>query len=122
MLAHALALLCVLSAVTFTAFANPLRWVSVALVSGTAFIIGALWLEPHPAVVGVIVVVAVGSLLRWPRLEVPAVAVSGLMAGLWSALLSSQGLPIVAAWILASIAVYRGHRRLTQEAEAHASG
>ncbi len=101
MLVHALGLLCALAAATFAAAPIGAHQGRIwpAVVAG--FIGAAVWLRPEPASVGLLVAVVAGVQLIWPRRGWPLMA-SGLVAGLWASLLSSQGFPTLAAWIVAA--------------------
>lgn len=103
MLGYVVALLCVLSAAAFAAGYGAARHrVAIAIATAVLFVAGGLWLEPTPTRVGVIVILAAGVLLKWPRLGGLATGVAGLMAGLWGSILTTQGLPVVPAWLLAA--------------------
>ena len=103
MLVHALALLCALAAATFSAVPGRNRHVVPAVLAAAAgFVGGALWLQPAPSWVGLLIVLTAGVLLRWPRFGGLAIVVGGLTAGLWGSILTSQGLPVALAWILAA--------------------
>ena len=96
---YALALLCPFVATTFAAVVQGKWSVSSRLIVVCSFPLGALWLRPEPAWVGVLVAVAAGLQLAWPQLPWLAVAVGGLTAGLWGGILTSQGLVMPLAWM-----------------------
>lgn len=101
MLLHALGLLCALAAATFAAVpigSYPGRiWPAAA----AGFVGASVWLRPEPTLVGLLIAVVAGVQLVWPKRGWLLIA-SGLVAGLWASLLSSQGLPTLPAWILAA--------------------
>lgn len=101
MLIHALGLLCALAAATFAAVpvgSHPGRvWPAAA----AGFIGASVWLRPEPTSVGLLIAVVAGVQLVWPKRGWLLIA-SGPVAGLWASLLSSQGLPTLAAWALAA--------------------
>ena len=88
---YALALLCPFAAKTFAAVVQGKWSVSSRLIVVCSFPLGALWLRPEPAWVGVLVAVAAGLQLAWPQLPWLAVAVGGLTAGLWGGILTRSG-------------------------------
>ena len=101
MLIHGLGLLCALAAATFAA--TPIGahrgriWPAVA----AGFVGAAVWLQPDPTSVGLLVAVVAGVQLVRPRRGWLLIA-SGLVAGLWASLLGSQGFPTIAAWLVAA--------------------
>ena len=101
MLIHALGLLCALAAVTFAAVPIGSYPVRVWLAAAVGFVGAAVWLRPEPTSIGLLIVVVAGVQLVWPRRGWVLMA-SGLAAGLWASLLGSQGLPTLAAWVLAA--------------------
>ena len=101
MLIHALGLLCALAAATFAAVpigSHPGRvWPAAA----AGFVGAFVRLRPEPTSIGLLIAVVAGVQLVWPKRGWLLIA-SGLVAGLWASLLSSQGFPTLAAWILAA--------------------
>lgn len=101
MLIHALGLLCALAAATFASVpigSDPGRvWFAAA----AGFVGASVWLRPEPTSVGLLIAVIAGVQLVWPKHGWLMVAASGLVAGLWASLLSTQGLPGPPAWLLA---------------------
>lgn len=101
MLIHALGLLCALAATTFAVVpigSHPGRvWPAAA----AGFVGASMWLRPEPTSIGLLIAVAAGTQLVWPKRGWLLVG-SGLVAGLWTSLLRSQGLPTLAAWTLAA--------------------
>ena len=99
MLLHALGLLAALGAATFATSATG-RWSRWALPVG--FVVAARWLQPDPVWTGGCVALAAAARLANPRLGPLTAVTAGILAGLWSSVLRSQGLPLVPALGLAA--------------------
>lgn len=104
---HALWMLCALGAVVFAAAAA--RHVREQAFMAGGFAAGALLAAPErlpdPAVVGTLAAGAAAVYLFRPRDAMLAAAVGGALAGMWTALLEVQGLPLTVALVVAGVAL-----------------
>ena len=80
---------------------------STATAAGTAFLIGAWWVQQPFAPAPRAIALAAGSMALWQVLRAPrrpyAAIVAGLLAGFWTAVLNQQGLPPAVAIALAAV-------------------
>lgn len=104
---HALWMLCALGAVVFAAAAA--RNVRERAFMSGGFAVGALLAAPErlpdPAGVGTLAAAAAAVYLFRPRYAMLAAAFGGALAGMWTALLEVQGLPLLIALVVAGVAL-----------------
>jgi hypothetical protein len=113
----ALWFVCGLGAVVLAAVAPHSR--TQAVVGMAGFAIGAWWARqpfaPTTAGVAIVAALVAGMELVRPQRQPLAIALAGLLAGTWSAVMQRQGLPVVAAIAVAAalpaMSVYLRTRR-----------
>lgn len=101
--AQALQLLCLLAAATFAALSAAQPRALVLLAVGA--VLGAASSAIVATSLPLIIAVAAGVLLARPQWQLVPPIAAGLAAGAWTAMLATQGVPVIAALVVAVVAV-----------------